>query len=156
MSRKISIATAKVLMRNAKNNGAKCEARAIAELEVIKYNPNLKGTEGGDLVLRDGTHVQVKAHDGQLPGKVTGNLTADALNAIKADASPVWMIWYTDKDYILIDKTELLVVVAKFAEDLVRYNVRDGQKVLRFQCGPRKRNDIFYRNPANKVATKNL
>ena len=143
MSRKISVRTADKIIRNAKNRGEQREGQTIKELPVVEWNPYLNGKLGGDVVLKNGIKIQVKAFDGQVPGEITGNLEYDIIKAIEEDASDVWVIWFSEKEYLIIEKNKLIEKMRKFADDLVRYNKRDGKTVLRLKMGPQKKKIFF-------------
>lgn len=150
--RKISVSTARKVLRNAHNRGEAREAQTLMELNCIQYNPLLKGTLGGDVVLKDGTHVQIKAFDGLIRTAITGDMQTDITNALNEDGSTHWVIWYSEKEYLYIEKSRLLTYFIKYTEELLRYNVRDGVTSIRLKVGPQKKK-IFY-NEDNRKATK--
>lgn len=152
MARKISTTTARKVFRNSHNRGEAREAQTLFELDCIQYNPLLKGTEGGDVVLRDGTHVQVKAFDGVIRTHITGDLQNDITQALTEDGSTHWVIWYNSTTYLYIEKSRLLTYFLKYTDELLRYNVRDGRTTLRLKMGPQKRKLFYYED--NRTATQ--
>lgn len=147
MMRKITVEEARQLLANAKNNGERMEALAILELYCTQYNPYLSADKGGDVYAPKYGNIQVKAFDGSItvPGGTTGNKVKDLETAFAHDASDMWMIWFTDSQYILMNKWDLLKKIANplITEEVIRYNKRNGVEVLRLEMGSQKRKYFF-------------
>ena len=150
-SKKIKIDEIREKAKFAKNVGELRELQTMAEMYTVKYNPTASGNLMGDIELANGTQVQVKSFDGIIPGETTGNILEDLRKALEEDASPVWVIWFNAKEYIVIEKWDLFNHIAKHTEDLIKYNVRDGKKQLRLKMGPQKRK-FFFNHPGMKKA----
>lgn len=155
MSRKIKIAIARKIYANAKNNGEKREAQTLAELYATGYNPTAPGSLIGDIEIANGTQIQVKSFDGIIPGETTGNIIEDLRNAFNEDASPIWVIWFNAKEYILIEKWDLFNHIKKDTEDLIRYNKRNGETQLRLRIGIGKKK-FFFNHQGLRKATKKM
>lgn len=148
MMKKITVKEARELLSNAKNNGERMEALTILELHCTQYNPYLSADKGGDVYAPKYGNIQVKAFDGSItvPHGTTGNILEDLKTAFTRDASDTWMIWFTDDQYILMNKWILLDKLSNplITDECIRYNVRNGRKVIRFKLGSKKRTYFFY------------
>jgi len=145
--KKITVLEARNLLANAKNNGERMEALTILELHCTQYNPYLSASKGGDVYAPKYGNIQVKAFDGSItvPNGTTGNILKDLETCFTHDASQYWMIWFTDDQYILMDKWELLKRISNklITEEVIRYNVRNSKEVIRFKLGKEKRKYFF-------------
>lgn len=154
-SRKVKIATAREIYKNAKNNGERREAQTLAEMYCTSYNPYSAGSEVGDTESSNGIQIQVKAFDGEITKETTTDLMLDLKNAFEKDASEIWVIWFNEKHYIVIEKWELFDIIEKDPLEFIRYNTRNGKKVLRLRIGMGKRKH-FFNHKGLRVATKKM
>lgn len=149
---KVSAPYAYDYLAKATNNGWKAEALALLILHCTEHNPYMNAEEGGDVFSPKYGNVQVKFMNGRIPGKTTGNLNEDLRKAFEEDASETWMIFFSLKEYIIIEKWELYkIMVNKFN----RKNLFIDDKGLRISIGPEKKS-YFRKEDIQKVPERLL
>lgn len=145
--KKITVLEARNLLANAHNNGERMEALTLLELYCDQYNPYLAGDKGGDVHAPKYGNIQVKAFDGciTVPNGTTGNIIEDLRTAFSKDASSLWIVWFNDNEYVLLDKWKLFDIISNpmNTTDLIRYNTRSDKETLRLRIGTGKRK-FFY------------
>ena len=151
-SHKVSASYAYDYLAKATNNGWKAEALALLILHCTEHNPYLDAEKGGDVFSPKHGNVQVKYMNGRIPGAVGNDLFQSLKEAFEADASETWMIFFSLKEYILIDKWELYKIITnKFNRDKLVYD--DGG--LRIQIGAGKKK-YFKKEDIQKVPERLL